>query len=146
MNVLAIAVSGIAGTALMSLLMTIIHRSQWANADMVRALGGLITKRYENALLPGLLIHFLSGIVFAFPYALVLGLLDNPSIVVLTLAGALLGFVHGFAVSFVLLAAVSERHPLPMFRTAGFEVALAHIVGHIAYGAGVGVVLGFLMR
>ena len=64
--------AGVFGTALMSVLMTVIHRSGWANADMIRALGGCFTRDYERALAPGLLIHFVSGTLFAFPYAVIL--------------------------------------------------------------------------
>lgn len=130
----------------MSILMTIVHQSKWANANMVRALGSFVTRRYENALLPGLLIHFFSGILFAFPYAFVFGLVDVRSAGALGAIGALVGFVHGFAMSFILLTSVSERHPLERFRSAGIEVAVAHILGHIAYGAVVGIVFGLLTQ
>ena len=53
-----------------------------------------------------------------------------------------MGFVHGFVISFVLIAVVAGRHPVEQFRSAGFEVAAAHIVGHVAYGLGVGLVAG----
>lgn len=36
------------------------------------------------------------------------------------------------------MALVAERHPVEKFRRAGPEVAAAHIVGHVAYGLGVG--------
>ena len=113
---------------------------------MVRALGSLATRKYDNALLPGLVIHSLSGIIFAFPYALIMGLVDVGSATALALIGALIGFVHGFAMSFVLLTVVSERHPLQRFREAGIEVAVAHIVGNIGYGAAVGAVLGLFAK
>jgi hypothetical protein len=44
--------------------------------------------------------------------------------------------------SFILVIAVAEHHPLPEFREAGFTVAVAHVVGHVVYGALVGLVLG----
>ena len=50
--------------------------------------------------------------------------------------GGLIGFVHGFMMAFVLIA-VSGSHPVERFRGAGFEIAGAHLVGHIAYGIGV---------
>ena len=145
MRFLFIALSGIAGTLLMSAVMTLIHRSNWANADMIRALGSYVTRRYENALAPGLVIHLASGILFAFPYTVALGLINATSSAGLILGGGLLGLVHGFAMSFILLAAVSEKHPVEQFRGAGLEVGVAHIVGHVFYGLGVGVVYAQLL-
>ena len=137
MNILETIVAGVAGTVLMTLLMTLIHRAAWARADMIRALGSLITKSYERSLVPGLLIHFASGAIFAFPYVIVLGGLNLPSFVATIGLGAVIGFVHGFVMSFILIAAVSEKHPVEQFHEAGFEVAAAHVLGHVAYGVGV---------
>jgi uncharacterized membrane protein YagU involved in acid resistance len=136
--------AGMAGMAAMTLVMTVIHRAGWANADMIRALGSCFTRRYENALLPGLVIHVVSGVAFAFPYALVLSGVGLTNSLATAGLGALIGFVHGFAMSFILVAVVAEKHPLEQFRNAGFEVAAAHIVGHITYGVGVGAVVGML--
>lgn len=144
MTVIMTILAGVVGTAAMSLFMSVVHRAGWANADMIRALGSCVTRSYENSLGPGLLMHFASGAAFAFPYALVLSGLGLPTVAGVLGAGALIGFVHGFAMSFLLVAAVSERHPVPRFRTAGFEVAAAHIAGHVAYGIGVGAAVGLL--
>jgi hypothetical protein len=144
LTVLQTILAGVFGTALMSLLMTVIQGSGRANADMIRALGSLITRSRERALGPGLLIHFTSGALFAFPYAIILSGLRVPSIFGLLGVGALLGFVHGFVMSFLLVAVVSEKHPLEMYREAGVSVAVAHIAGHVVYGLGVGLIVGLL--
>ena len=136
-TILQTIVAGLAGTALMTLSMTVIHRAGWAKADMIRALGSLVTRSYDRSLVPGILIHFASGSIFAFPYALVLGGLELPSTAAIIGLGALIGFVHGFVMSFILVAAVSEEHPVEQFREAGFEVAAAHVLGHVVYGVGV---------
>ncbi len=137
MSILETIVAGVAGTALMTLLMMVITHVGWARADMIRALGSLVTKSYERSLAPGLLIHFASGIIFAFPYVLVLGGIDLPSAGAVIGVGALVGFVHGFVMSFLLIAAVAEKHPLQQFQDAGFGVAAAHVLGHVGYGVGV---------
>jgi hypothetical protein len=46
--------------------------------------------------------------------------------------------------SFVLMAVVAERHPVERFRSAGPEVGAAHILGHVAYGLGVGLMAWLL--
>lgn len=136
--------AGVVGTMAMSLLMTIIHRAQWADADMIRALGSMATKSEDNSLAPGLLIHFISGVAFAFPYTWVLGSLGFQSAVATTAVGALFGLMHGVCMGFVLMA-VSEKHPIERFRNAGVEVGAAHIIGHVGYGAAVGAVFGFFV-
>jgi len=135
-NILETIIAGIAGTALMSLVMTLVHRADWARADMIRALGSYFTDSYERSVAPGLLVHYIAGIVLAFPYVIVLDGLDVLSPWGAMAIGGLIGFVHGFMMAFVLIA-VSDSHPVERFRGAGFEIAGAHLVGHIAYGIGV---------
>lgn len=136
-SILETVIAGVIGTGLMTFAMLFIHESGWARADMIRALGASVTKSYERSLTPGLLIHITSGVLFAFPYVFVIGGLDLVSIGAKVATGALIGFVHGFAMSFILIGVVAERHPLKQFQTAGFAVAAAHILGHVAYGIGV---------
>ncbi len=141
---LIVLAAGFTGTALMTAVMWFIHRSGWANADMTRALGSLVTRRYENSLFPGLALHFAAGCFFAVGYLLVFRSLDLHSMKASIAVGLALGAFHGAAMSFILMALVAETHPVERFRAAGVEVAAAHIVGHLAYGIGVGAVAGWL--
>jgi hypothetical protein len=59
-------------------------------------------------------------------------------------AGTLIGFIHSAVVSFIPVAVVAENHPLPEFREAGFNVAIAHWAGHIVCGLLVGSVIGLI--
>jgi hypothetical protein len=56
---------GIAATSLMTFTLYLFHWKGFANGDMVRALGSLLTKKYENSVKPGLLIHAFGGLCFA---------------------------------------------------------------------------------
>lgn len=141
---LIVIVAGFVGTALMIGVMWFIHRSGWANADMTRAVGSLITRRYENSLVPGLAANFAMGCVFAVGYLLVMRSVGPQSIAASSAVGAALGTLHGCAMAFILMALVAETHPVERFRTAGPDVAAAHVVGHVAYGIGVGIVAGVL--
>ncbi len=135
-------IAGLVGTSLMSVTMVGIHTLGWANADMIRGLGSLLTGSLEKALVPGLLIHLASGVViFAIPYAAVLGAFGTSAPLTTVAIGAVMGLMHGLGMSLVLLSVVSRRHPLAEFREAGFEVAAAHIAGHVAYGIGVAIVV-----
>jgi hypothetical protein len=136
--------AGLAGTTLMTLVLTFIHSAGWANADMIRALGSLVTRRYENALLPGLVIHFSAGVFFAFPYTIIIRGTGIEHGLAMPGLGLLLGLFHGVVMSYVMLALVAETHPVERFRDPGFEVAAAHLVAHIAYGLGVGAIVGLM--
>ena len=72
---IAIILAGLLGTTCMTSVMSVIHRSGFANADMVRAIGSMVTRTYENSLMPGILIHFTSGFIFAFIYSTGMGIL-----------------------------------------------------------------------
>ncbi len=141
-SILVIILSGILGTGGMSLVMWLITRSGLANADMIRAVGSIYTRSYENALLPGIIMHFTAGIIFAFLYVLFLSLFSLGSVGAYIGMGAMTGVFHGLVVSFLLVVSVAEHHPLEQFQKAGAEVAVAHLVGHIIYGLIVGAVIG----
>jgi uncharacterized membrane protein YagU involved in acid resistance len=138
-----VLLAGVVGTALMTGSMHFIHRTGWANADMTRALGSLLTRRYQGSFVPGLVVHFLAGIVFAVPYLLILRSAGFAPLAANLVIGAAIGAFHGVAMSFVLMALVAEKHPVEQYRTAGPDVGAAHIAGHVAYGLGVGLVAWF---
>ncbi len=142
MFLLTAILAGLAGTGAMTLLMSVITRTGLANADMVRAIGSIVTRSLDRALLVGVALYTTGGLVFAILYAAALSFFPLKGFWPTFGASSLLGFVHGFVMSFVLVAAVAEHHTLERFREAGFGVALAHLIGHIAYGMGVGAVLG----
>ena len=141
-SILVIILSGILGTSGMSLVMWLITRSGLANADMIGAVGSIYTRSSENALLPGIIMHFTAGIIFAFLYVVFLSLFSLGSVGAYIGMGAMTGVFHGLVVSFILVVLVAEHHPLEQFRKGGSEVAVAHLVGHIIYGLIVGAVIG----
>jgi hypothetical protein len=143
---LIVIAAGIVGTAFMTAVMWFIHRSGWANADMVRALGSLVTRRYEKSLGPGLALHFIAGCCFAVPYLLIVRSVGTDSFAEIVAVCVAIGVFHGAAMSFVLMALVAENHPVEKFQTAGVEVAAAHLAGHVAYGIGVGLVAALTAR
>ncbi len=141
---LIVIAAGFVGTLLMNAVMWFIHRRGWANADMTRALGSLVTRRYEGSLVPGIAVQFAGGCFFAIAYLLILRSVNIHSVSACIAIGTAIGALHGCAMGFILMALVAETHPVERFRKAGPEVAAAHVAGHLAYGAGVGLVAGVL--
>lgn len=134
-----VIISGFTATLVMIAIMELTTRAKLANADMIRAIGSIITKSYENALTPGLLIHFSSGIFFAIIYFYAFGFLlpNKPNLA--PVAGLAFGFFHGIVVTLSVVNLISKHHPLKKFQETGLYMALAHIIGHIVYGLSVGV-------
>jgi hypothetical protein len=143
MFALLAVIAGVIGTVFMSLVMWFIHERRWANADMIRAVGSMVTRRYDNALLPGLLLHVIAGCVFAVPYLLIMRAIGVTNWWVIAQVGLAIGTFHGAAMVFILMA-LSEKHPVEQFRTAGPAVGWAHVIGHMAYGTGVGLAVGLI--
>ena len=137
-----VILAGLAGTAVMTLLMRLIGRLGRAEVDMVRAIGSVFTGSLDRSLLVGATLYTLGGIVFALLYALVMSFVPVDGFWAIFGVCTLLGFVHGFVMSLLLVVAVAEHHPVERFRDVGFSVAFAHLVGHVSYGAGVGAILG----
>ena len=134
--------AGIIGTGGMTLFMHSITQTGIANADMVRAIGSIFTRSLDSALLVGTLLHFTAGVIFAMIYTILFGFFGAQGTLPHVGIGILIGFMHGFVLSFFLVISVAEHHPLKEFREAGFSVAVAHLIGHIIYGALVGLVIG----
>lgn len=137
-------IGGILGTLGMTIFLTVVSKSGYANADMVRALGSLFTKTLDSAFKVGIIIHICSGIIFAFFYTFAISALDVRGFLSSAGAGLLIGFIHGAVVSFLLVASVAENHPLPQFQKAGFSVAVAHWAAHLIYGLIVGISVGII--
>lgn len=142
MNIILILLCGLTATFAMTVFMQWVHKAGYANADMVRAIGSLITKNYEKAFWPGVLIKFSTGALFGLLYAGVASVLPVPEITdsVLVIAMTSIGSFHGLAVGVLLTILVAEHHPLEQYRNAGGGVVLTHVLGHLVFG----LVLGFL--
>jgi hypothetical protein len=137
------SLAGLLGAVAMTVVMRGISSTRWARADMIVAVGSLLTKSRDNAFLVGLFLHGISAVVFGVVYGLLLlagGMATWPAGL---FAGAGIGVFHGLVVSLSLCWLVAEQHPVEEFRHVSIAVAFAHFVGHVAYGAVVGLALAF---
>ncbi len=139
-EILQTILAGIIATAAMCVALFIIQWRGLAEADMVRAIGSIVTRNEQNAMPIGLVIQFVSGVGFAFLYIIVWSTLPLAEFQHYVLLGLVTGFAHGLVVSFMLVVLVAEHHPLPRFQNAGMGVAIAHLVAHVVYGLLVGLV------
>ncbi len=139
---LTVCIAGILAGAAMEFVLRVVGTLGWAKANMIVALGSLLTRSRESAWRVGAIVHVVAAIAFAVLYTLLmirLGYTQLPSSLAL---GAIVGFWHGLIVSLGLVWIVAERHPLEDFNEAGLAIGLSHLLGHVAYGAVVGLVVG----
>ena len=141
-HVIATIIAGVVGTTAMSLLLWALTGSGLARAPMITAIGSMMTGTTNNAFVPGLIIHYIVGILIAFVYALLISMFSPMTLAAYIAEGGMIGVFHGVAFGFILVISVAEHHPLEEFREAGLQVAVAHFAGHVIYGLFVGAVLG----
>lgn len=134
-------IAGFIATGGMTAFLWGVNRSGKINADMIRAVGGLFTRSYHNALGVGLVVHFTNGIIIAALYLHILSLLSLSNIFFEVFVGGLMGFVQGFVVGYGIIR-FAYRHPVDQFQKADFAVAAVHAVGHVIYGLLIGVIYG----
>lgn len=135
-------VAGVFGGLAMEGAMWLIAKAGLARGDMILALGSLLTKSRETAVWTGRVVHATSAVGFAFLYALAMLFAGFTALPQSLMLGLGFGFGHGMVVSLVLVWVVAEQHPLEEFREADLAIGLSHLVGHLAYGALVGLVVG----
>ena len=136
--------AGLIGGAAMEFVMWSITRSGWAKADMLVALGSLVTGTRDNAWRVGAIIHASSACVFGMIYTLILLSIEMTGMPQAMMIGLGMGFVHGMLVSLILVWVVADNHPLEEFASASFAVGVAHLAGHVAFGGLVGFIVGVL--
>ena len=140
--VLTALVAGLLGGAAMEGALWLIGTAGWAKADMIIALGSLFTKSRDTAWRVGVLLHIAAALGFSLLYTLLILALGFAHMPAAMMLGAGVGLVHGMMVSLALVWVVAQQHPLEEFNEAGLAIGLSHIVGHVAYGAVVGLVVG----
>lgn len=135
-------IAGVLAGVGMEVVLWVVGSAGWAKADMIVALGSLFTRSRDNAWRVGAILHAAAAITFAVLYTLLMLKLGYTEMPLSMMLGAGIGFIHGLIVSLGLVWVVAEQHPLAEFNEAGLAIGLSHILGHVAYGAIVGVVVG----
>ena len=110
-----------------------------AHVDVVRASGEFFTKRYETALVPGLILHLVRGIVLAYVYY---GICTFVPLPMNALTGLFYGLVLGAVMMLFVGIAVVEHHPDPRFQRRGVMTGVVQIIGNGIFGLIVGWMCG----
>lgn len=139
-------IAGLAGVMVMTFFLRRARYFHLPETEMIRAIGSSITRRADNALLPGTIIHTAGGVFFAYVYSFLLSTApaSGDSLMVYVVACTLMGLVHGLVVTLFLVITVSQYHPLEQFKKLEPGDMAAHVISHIAYGLTVGLCLGKL--
>ncbi|MFU8848645.1 MAG: hypothetical protein ACNA77_08005 [Opitutales bacterium] len=138
------ALSGLVGAFAMTAFMAAVSSAFSKRVDMVRALGSYFTGQLEGSLWLGRLIHAGSGLIFGALYLWIMQAMNALQFPYPIFLGIGFGFFHGLLMSYALMIFASERHPIEDYRKATLEEGLLHIVGHVIFGAVVGLVAGLL--
>ena len=138
------ALCGLVGAFAMTAFMAAVSSAFSKRVDMVRALGSYFTGRVEGSLWLGRLIHAVSGLIFGALYLWIMSLMGALSFPYPIFLGIGFGFFHGLLMAYVLMIFASERHPIEDDRNATLEEGLLHLVGHVIFGAIVGLLASLL--
>jgi len=106
--------------------------------DVIPAVGVLVTGRVENAFSVGYIIHFLSGILFAYIYWGVILAMGLP---LMWWNFALGGVIQGVIVMLLVCIAIMEHHPVARYHERGPMTGLSQLLAHILYGIIVGLIV-----
>lgn len=129
---------GLLGTAIMTLSLLLPKWLGFGRVDVIRAVGALITRKVHHAFLPGLILHFLSGIIFAYVYYFILSLSHIP---LNALTGLMMGMLHGAIVMLLVSIMIMEHHPIAYYHTRGPMTGCSQLLAHMLYGVIVGSVV-----
>jgi hypothetical protein len=138
LSALAPLIGGIVGTAAMSAFLLLPRWLGMGKIDVIPAVGALITGKTENAFSIGYIVHFASGIVFAYIYW---GLLLVMKLPIVWWAFAMAGCIHGIVVMLLVSITVMEHHPIARYHERGPMTGLAQLIAHIVYGVVVGLIV-----
>ena len=137
----SILLGGMAGTMVMTIFLLIPRWMGWGKMDVIRAVGALMTRRREHVFWSGLILHLLTGILFAYLYG---GFLYLSHIPFNALSGLFLGCLHGSIVMMLVCIVIMEHHPIAAYHEKGLETGLAQLLAHMLYGLTLGWVVSIL--
>lgn len=154
MDWLGWATFGFVATAVLTAILVGAQLGRQTRMDIPTMLGTLVTADLDLARLPGVLIHFVNGQVFALAYLSAFHLIGHAG----WLLGAAFGLVHGVLALILIIPLLPSFHPRMASERAALDFAVLEppalfaqnygrrtavftLVAHVVYGAILG---GFL--
>jgi hypothetical protein len=148
MSIITIVVVGLIATLYMSGAQLAAARTGFVKSDMIEIVGNFLIPEPLRSRALAFFLHLLAGVVFTFVYAYLFSFPELRTIRAYAELGALIGFVHGFLVSYFTVmglsgyedeaeASRSERSP------STFAGVAANVASHLIFGTLVGLGLGF---
>jgi len=132
------ALFGLIGAFVMTAFMLQVSSSFGKRVDMVQALGSYFTGKTEGSRRIGKMIHAVSGLLFGMIYCAIMYTMKALAFPHAIFLGIGFGFFHGLFMSYALMFYASEKHPVKEYQDATLEEGLIHLVGHLIFGAVVG--------
>jgi len=130
MNVLGAIIAGLAGTAVMTMVMYVAPLMGMPKMDIAGMLGSMFVSKKETAKVVGMVMHFMMGVVFALIYALLWSLgLGSAT----WWWGLIFGAVHGVVI-IVMMPIMMRMHPRPPEMAGGPLVMVGQLMGHMIFG------------
>jgi uncharacterized membrane protein YagU involved in acid resistance len=130
MNVLGAIIAGLAGTAVMTMLMYAAPLMGMPKMDIAGMLGSMFVSKKETATIVGLILHFMMGVVFAIIYALLWSLgIGSPT----WWWGLIFGAVHTVVI-LIMMPIMMRMHPRPPEMAGGPMVMVGQLMGHMVFG------------
>ncbi|MFZ4115597.1 MAG: DUF6789 family protein [Chthoniobacterales bacterium] len=129
---------GLLGTTIMTFSLLLPKWLGFGQVDVIRAVGTLLTRKVHHSFVPGLILHFLSGIIFAYVYYFILSFSHIPFN---ALTGLLMGALHGVVVMLLVSITIMEHHPVAYYHTRGPMTGFAQLLAHMLYGVIVGAIV-----
>ena len=132
---LAPLLAGLLGTLIMALLQLLPAKLGWTRVDIIRAAGTYLTRDRETAFVPGMIMHFVVGIIFVYVYYFGFAFVGG-GLSLNALTGLFAGAVHGVLVMLVVTIAVLEHHLMEQYHDRSPMTAFSQILAHAVYGVG----------
>ena len=130
MNVLGAIVAGLAGTAVMTVLMYVAPMMGMPKMDIAGMLGTMFVSKRQTAMILGMIMHFMAGVIFALVYALLWSLgLGSAT----WWWGLIFGAVHGI-IAIIMIPIIMRMHPREPEMAGGPMAIVGQLMGHLAYG------------
>lgn len=150
MNIIGAIVAGLAGTAIMSLLMAMAPKMGLPKMAIWEMLGTMFSKEGNVGL--GWVMHFMAGVIFAIIYAALWAAGIGSATL---LNGALFGAIHFLIVGLMMggmpmmhagIKSGTAQAPGVLMLNAGVMGLMGGLIGHVVYGLVVALVYGFFIR